>query len=119
MIDNVYCKLSSCSIATCAGIILDQLSDHFPYFLSLDNMSTKSIKPPKRIKQTVNNPEAMENMLDYMKSNDIYDILKTNLIEDPNINYDILHEYMKNTKEIFFQISMSNFISIGIRKING
>ena len=102
LIDNIYCKLSSCSISTCAGIILDQLSDHFPYFLSLDNMSIKNIKPPKRVKQTINNHEAMENMLDYMKSNDIYDKLKTNLLEDPNINYDILHEYMKNTKEIFF-----------------
>ena len=65
-------------------------------------MSTKNIKPPKRVKQTINNHEAMENMLDYMKSNNIYDKLKTNLLEDPNINYDILHEYMKNTKEIFF-----------------
>ena len=102
LIDNVYCKLSSCSISTCAGIILNQLSDHFPYFLSLDNMSTKNIKPPKRVKQTINSRGAMENMLDYMKSNDIYDKLKTNLLEDPNINYDILHEYMKNTKEIFF-----------------
>ena len=102
LIDNIYCKLSSCSISTCAGIILDQLSDHFPYFLSLDNMSIKNIKPPKRVKQTINNHEAMENMLDYMKSNDIYDKLKTNLLEDPNISYDILHEYMKNTKEIFF-----------------
>ena len=102
LIDYIYCKLSSCSISTCAGIILDQLSDHFPYFLSLDNMSIKNIKPPKRVKQTINNHEAMENMLDYMKSNDIYDKLKTNLLEDPNINYDILHEYMKNTKEIFF-----------------
>ena len=102
LIDNIYCKLSSCSISTCAGIILDQLSDHFPYFLSLDNMSIKNIKPPKRVKQTINNHEAMENMLDYMKSNNIYDKLKTNLLEDPNINYDILHEYIKNTKEIFF-----------------
>ena len=61
----------------------------------------------------------MENMLDYLKSNDIYDKLKTHLLEDRNINYDILHEYVKNTKEIFYQISMLNFISIDIRKING
>ena len=61
----------------------------------------------------------MENMLDYLKSNDIYDKLKTHLLEDRNINYDILHEYEKNTKEIFYQISMLNFISIDIRKING
>ena len=44
----------------------------------------------------------MENMLDYMISNDIYDKLTTNRLEDPNINYDILHTYMKNAKEIFF-----------------
>ena len=61
-------------------------------------MSTKNIKPPKRVKQTIHNSKVKENMLDYIKSNDIYDKLKTNLLKDPNINCDILHEYMKNTK---------------------
>ena len=41
LIDNIFCKLSPYTVNTCAGIILDQLSDHYPYFVSLDNLSIK------------------------------------------------------------------------------
>ena len=61
----------------------------------------------------------MKNMLNYMESNDIYSKLNTNILEDPNRNYDILHDYIKKTKDTFFLLSMLNFIGIGIRKING
>ena len=30
LIDNIYCKLSSQTLTTSAGIILDELSDHYP-----------------------------------------------------------------------------------------
>ena len=46
LIDNILCKLLSHTISTCSGIILDQLSDHFPYFVSLDNLVIRKIKPP-------------------------------------------------------------------------
>ena len=41
LIENIFCKLSPYTVNTCAGIILDQLSDHYPYFVSLDNLSIK------------------------------------------------------------------------------
>ena len=44
----------------------------------------------------------MDDMLNYLKINDITSKLKTDLLEDPNSNYDILHNYMKSTKDIFF-----------------
>ena len=47
LIDNIFCKLSSHTISTTSGIILDQLSDHYPYFVSIDNPSTQKAKPPK------------------------------------------------------------------------
>ena len=40
LIDNIFCKLSPYTVDTCAGINLDQLSDHYPYFVSLDNLPT-------------------------------------------------------------------------------
>ena len=109
IIDNTFCKLSPYTVNTCAGIILDQLSDHYPYFVSLDNLSIKKTTPPKRVKQTINNSEAMKNMLNYMESNDIYSKLDTNILEDPNRNYDILHEYMKKTKDTFFPVKYVKF----------
>ena len=109
LIDNILCKLSSHTISTCSGIILDQLSDHFPYFVSLDNLITRKTKPPKQIKQTMNCPKAMENMLNYMKTNDIICRLNNDLTEDPNKNYNILHEHMKTAKAIHFPVKYVKF----------
>ena len=102
LIDNMFCKLSSYTVNTGAGIILDQLSDYYPYFVSMDNLSTKKTIAPKRVKQTINNSEAMENMLNYMESNDIYSKLNTNILEDPNRNYDILHDHIKKNERYIF-----------------
>ena len=44
----------------------------------------------------------MKNMLNYVESNDIYSKLNTNILENPNKNYDILHDYIKKTKDNFF-----------------
>ena len=44
LIDNIFCKLSPYTVNTCVGIILDQLSDHYPYFVSMDNRSTKKLQ---------------------------------------------------------------------------
>ena len=102
LIDNIFCKLSSHTISTTSGIILDQLSDHYPYFVSLDNLSAIKANAPKKMKQRLNSPQAMNNMLNYMKLNDISSKLKTDLLQDPNVNYDILHDHLKHTKDIFF-----------------
>ena len=111
LIDNIFCKLSSHTVSTTFGngIILDQLSDHYPYFVSLDNLSTKRAQSPKKVKKRINSPQAMDDMLNYLKINDITSKLKTDLLEDPNSNYDILHNYMKSTKDIFFPTKYVEF----------
>ena len=109
LIDNIFCKLSSHTVSNTSGIILDQLSDHYPYFVSLDNLSTKRSQSPKKVKKITNSPQAMYDMLNYLKINDITSKLKTDLLEDPNSNYDILHNYMKSTKDIFFPTKYVKF----------
>ena len=44
LINNIYCKLSFQTVKTTYQIILDELSDHFPYFICLDNFTTKKNK---------------------------------------------------------------------------
>ena len=119
VIDNILCKLSSHTISTCSGIIFDKLSDHLPYFVCLDNLVTRKTKPPKQIKQTMNCPKAMENMLHYIKTNDISCRLNKDLTEDPNKNYNILHDHMKIAKAIHFPVKYINSTSTVIRKIHG
>ena len=51
----------------------------------------------------------MDDMLNYSKINDITSKLNTDLLEDPNSNYDILHNYMKSRKDIFFPTNYVKF----------
>ena len=40
IIDNIFCKLSSITLQTKAGIMLTDISDHYPYFIFV-NVSQK------------------------------------------------------------------------------
>ena len=51
----------------------------------------------------------MINMLNYMESNYIHSKLHTNILEDPNRNYDILHDYIKKKKDTFFPVKYVKF----------
>ena len=99
LIDNIYCKLSSQTLTTSAGIILDENFDHYPYFLGIDNLNIKQTKPPRRVKQKVNDIRAMENLRDDMLDSNITNKLNCDLLADPNDNYNILHRHMKSLKD--------------------
>ena len=99
LIDNIYCKLSSQTLTTSAGIILDELSDHYPYLLGIDNLNIKQTKPPRRVNQKVNNTRAMENLRDDMLDSNITKNLNRDLLADPNENYNILHCLLKSLKD--------------------
>ena len=99
LIDNIYCKLSSQTLTISAGIILDEISDHYPYFLGIDNLNIKQTKPPRRVQQKVNNIRAMENLGDDMLDSNITNKLNCDLLADPNDNYNILRRHMKSLKD--------------------
>ena len=61
----------------------------------------------------------MDDMLKYLEINDINSKLKTDLLEDSNLNYDTLHDCMKFTKYIFFHIKYVKFHKHRHKKING
>ena len=99
LIHNIFCKSLSQTVTSSAGIILDELSDHYPYFLSLGNPNTKQSKPPRRVKQKVNDIRAMENLRNYMIDKTITKDLNQGLLADSNENYDILHNHIKTLKD--------------------
>ena len=82
-----------------SGIILGELSEHYPYFVCVDNLFSARVKPPRQAKQRINPVKAMENMLNDMKAADIDKDLNKDLLADPSENYDILHERMKFFKD--------------------
>ena len=67
LIDNIFCKLSSIAHQTKAGMLLDEISDHYPYFISLD-ISLKPTKPPILVKKRLNSSKAIQDMLTDMTS---------------------------------------------------
>ena len=52
LIDNFLCKLSNRISQASAGILMNRISDHLPYFITLDNITIKKIKIPKFIQTT-------------------------------------------------------------------
>ena len=99
LIDNAYCKLSECSLDIFAGVMVSDLSDHLPYFISLKKTKYKPYQPPTFVKQRVNSQVAKDNMLNELISTDLYHNLKHNLYDNPDQNFDILHNTLLEIKE--------------------
>ena len=53
---------------------------------------------PKYVNMNTLNVEAMTNVMNDIKSDDIYDRLNKSPTADPNLNYDILHEEITRVK---------------------
>ena len=109
LIDNIYCRLSSRSVKTTSGIITDPLSDHFPYFMCLDMVTMNPVKSLKKIKKYVNHQSAMANLLSEMTARDITNDFNKELTSDPNHNYDILHNHIKELKDKHLPIRYEKF----------
>ena len=62
LIDNIFCKLSPTTLHIKAGISLDETSDHYPYFISLDVCHNLN-KPPRPVKKRVNSANAIQDMV--------------------------------------------------------
>ena len=84
LIDNVFCKLSPTTLQIKAGILLDEIWDHYPYFISLGVCHNLN-KPPILVKRRVNSAKAIQDMVTDMK--DCYSkIMNKDLPSDPNLN---------------------------------
>ena len=54
LIDDIFCKLSKQTLCSIAGILHTSISDHYPYFLSLNRSRNRGNEPPSRyVKQRV------------------------------------------------------------------
>ena len=91
LIDNFLCKLSDISLKYKSGILVDILSDHQPYFMSL-NLRTVNIIPHKYITINKQTPNAIHNFKEELSSSNIMELLDVNLKSNPNNNYDVLHD---------------------------
>ena len=97
LIDNIFCKLSPTTLQIKAGILLNEMSDHYPYSISLDVCHNLN-KPPRLVKKRLNSAKAIQDMVTDTKDCDISKIMNKDLSSDPNLNYDILHDHITKMK---------------------
>ena len=71
LIDNIFCKLTPLTIDTFCGIFLDYISDHFPYFVYVENIFHKQNKYPKYAKKRVNSGAAIQTMIHDIEDSDL------------------------------------------------
>ena len=117
-IDNILCKLTESTIDTTSGILLDKISDHLPYFTILNNVSIKDPMPlyTKICKQDNN---SINNFQHHLATCTTLQTLCNDSNQDPNINYNILHETIQSAKNTHLPEKTVRFNNINIKRIIG
>ena len=107
--NKIFFKLSPTILQIKAGILLDEISYHCAYFISLDVCHNLN-KPSRLVKKGVFSANAIQDVVFDMKDCDISKMMNNVLSSDPNLNYDILHDHitkMKN-KHLPFKFEKKN-----------
>ena len=97
LIDNFLCKLTENTLDTTSGVLIQKLSDHQPYFISLNTIHTKD-SPPVYVKITKQNTQAIQQFYNEILTSDKLISLNHDLKEDPNNTYNILHNVIQDAK---------------------
>ena len=90
LIDNILMKLSRNFSETTSGILLYNISDHFPCFISLDFLK-KNKCTPKYVKTRPRSEQAYDNFKHEISFKCSQQRFITYSNADPNTNYDILN----------------------------
>ena len=91
LIDNMFVKLTNNYLSYKAGILVQNISDHLPYFISLGILKSQ-YNTVKSVKVTLRSSESMNNFKNYLQEKNIMSILDCDQNSDPNRNYEKLHE---------------------------
>lgn len=109
LLDNIFCKLSANCTETNAGVIHTNISDHLPCFVKLKLIGKKNKQPTRFTKQKIDVSKAMKSFIQDLKSQNIYHKLNPTLESDPNDNYEILSNTVKETKLRHFPTRMVKY----------
>ena len=90
LIDNFLYKISHRLLKTSAGITLSRISDHLPYFVSLDYVNIKLKNVTKFIQVKQQNASNLNNFKAELSRTNLLTNFDLSIDADPNRNYDIL-----------------------------
>ena len=108
LIDNIFCKLSAGNVSGTSGIFVSKLSDHFPVFTCQELF--KSNKASKKyITIQEKSGDALDNFSQYIQETINSTEFNSELITDPNINYDKLENIIIEGNRRYFPIKEKRF----------
>ena len=101
LIDNLFLKLTNNHLSYKAGILIQRISDHLPYFIALDILKPQ-YDTIKSVKVTSKNSECKENFKLYLQRKNIMSLLDCDPSANPSTNYEKFHEIItKGLHECF------------------
>ena len=127
LIDQIFCKISenTTSVKCQAGILMSQISDHLPCFISIE-CHRSSTTTPKYVSVPTTDETSIQNFCDDLSQTNFTDLINNDISADPNANYDIFEKIILNSKEKFlptksmrfnkYKHKKSNWITIGVLK---
>ena len=108
LIDNCFVKLSSRFSQTTAGILLQNLSDHQPYFITLDYLFTK-LEKHKYVTIRMESTNSIDDLKNELAETCNVNKFQLNLSNDPNSNYDKLNNKIITAIENHFPLKRVRF----------
>ena len=95
LIDNFFCKLSTESLNSKSGILINQFSDLLPYFL-LMNVKICKKTPARTINVYSNTPQAMNNFCEEIINSPALNGINQEEIRNPNDTYEISEKVIED-----------------------
>ena len=108
LIDNIFTKYSPASQSIQSGILISNISDHFPIFISIDLDITK-LRQPKFITTKISNTGSLNNLNTELKSINFEQVLSTDTHADPNSNYNVLQNIITSHLRKHFPVKKVRF----------
>ena len=99
-IDNLFCKFDYTTNKTNSGILLNNLSDHQPYFILLNIKGTKAchVTNTKHINVYIPTKTAVHNILSDIDASDLLNKLDHHPTGNPNLTYQKIHDIVEQAK---------------------
>ena len=98
LIDQIFCRFARNTSELKSGIIVTKISDHLPCF-SIIKIQDKLKTKPEYVKVNKNGPDSMDKFVDEVSQRITNADFDSNLMSDPNDNYNKLETIIKESKE--------------------
>ena len=108
LIDNFLTKLTNSNLSFTAGVLIQKISDHLPYFIALDVFKIQQ-NAVKYVRVTSKTAESMAKLKEYLQNKNILSILDCHPDANPGTNYDTLNDVIMGGIKTCFPVKTLKF----------